>query len=109
MQNETKARDQNKSPPAHTPTPWAISDQDASVIVYDRFKFLAQTGSITMPTKQKEANAALIVRAVNCHAQQHAALLLAERALSIHGRDTGSDAHRAWLAVRGAIGKAEGA
>lgn len=67
----------------HTPLPWALSNSDLTILAnperpgYDDCCIIADleaTDFCAVPDDQAEANAALIVRAVNCHDDLLAAL-----------------------------------
>ena len=106
----------------HTPLPWRVSsdmhgrmlrilsERHGAVAIDTPFRHDAfdpeGTGRSDHTDEMLEANAKLIVRAVNCHDDLLAALEWAERALAPYSKDPaeGSGMHK----IRAAITKARG-
>ncbi|MBZ5673735.1 MAG: hypothetical protein LAP61_05755 [Acidobacteriia bacterium] len=108
--------DQNKSPPVHTPTPWLIEPPSMGFSQITGangelvFGLAAGGPSEKQPDAVCEANAALIVRAVNSHAELLEALenLVADMTSSAELKLYISEDDETIKAARIAIAKARG-
>lgn len=51
----------------HTPTPWRLDNPESTLVIGSNERIIADCDHPQLPDTEIEANAAFIVRAVNCH------------------------------------------
>jgi hypothetical protein len=102
--------EQNKGTPAYTPTPWLISRRSSTAIETGQGMLIASTGGYSDTGRDSEdihdeqtANAALIVRAVNSHAELLEAL---ETLVRFYRENDAAQVIPEWEKARAAIAKA---